>query len=118
VVGSLGQLITHSACVGDLSGVGLVHDVFRSRDPHLVGLADVPHVDRALELVLSRGEPLLAEGLARPVGGDVQDRLHRAVVERGLLDDVGLDVVVLDVDAVWSRPRQRLPTSALTFGRT
>ena len=84
--------------VGHLGDVRLVDRALGGGDPHLEGLADVAHVDRALEAVLVGGEALLGQRLSGPAGEVVEDALHRRVVERGLLGDVGLDVVVLHVD--------------------
>ena len=91
-------LVLGVEAVGDLRGIRLVDDAIWSGDADLEGLPDVTHVDGPHEAVGVGGEALLVEGPAAAFGEVVEDRLHGTEIEPRLLGDVGLDVVVLDVD--------------------
>ena len=82
----------------DGAGRRLVEPARPHRHAHLVRLAEVAQVGGAHVLVLLAGEALGVERRGRPGGELVEDLLHGRAVERRVAGDVGLHVVVLDVD--------------------
>ena len=84
--------------VRDRLQCGLVEIARRHRDPDLEGLPEVAQVRRTREDVVGLGEALLRQGGRRPAREPGEDVVDLGGVEAVLERDVGLDVVVLDVD--------------------
>ena len=84
--------------IGDAGGIPLVDGALVGGHPHLEGLAEVAQVHGARVAVLVAREAFAVKGF-RGLGGELVERLlHGGVVERGVLGDHRLDVVVLHVD--------------------
>ena len=81
----------------------------------IVGAADVPHLDRIMDILNRRADQGLLHRAANAVGRSRSD------IPRRRRDDlIVLDLAVLDLDPMTERPADRLrspPTTAVPLGR-